>query len=118
MDRALHGARTGVNKSTVQRICSNNKIKPHRPETFRSSRVGYGALSRREESVPNTRAHTRPSYSAQGCGRAHMHDYICHGTITLLEAPTYLGGKIVSRTGESHTQVSWLRLLNRSPGKP
>jgi hypothetical protein len=47
----------------------------------------------------------------QGYSRTQTHDYIRHGTITLFAALSYLEGKIISRTEESHTHVEWLRFL-------
>src|SRR5258708_36637056 len=37
MERALDGARSQGEKSTVQRVWSHNEIKPHRLETFKIS---------------------------------------------------------------------------------
>ena len=39
--------------------------------------------------------------------------YIRHGTITLFAALSYLEGKIISRTEESHTHLEWLRFLKQ-----
>ena len=49
----------------------------------------------------------------KGYGRTQTHDYIRHGTITLFAALSYLEGKIISRTEESHTHVEWLRFLKQ-----
>src|ERR1700736_6282013 len=38
---------------------------------------------------------------------------IRHGTITLFAALSYLEGKIISRTEESHTHLEWLRFLKQ-----
>src|SRR5215831_2785930 len=39
----------------------------------------------------------------KGYSRTQTHDYIRQGTITLFAALSYLEGKIISRTEESHT---------------
>jgi transposase len=39
--------------------------------------------------------------------------YIRHGTITLFAALSYLEGKIISRTEQSHTHIEWLRFLKQ-----
>ena len=49
----------------------------------------------------------------KGYSRTQTHDYIRHGTITLFAALSYLEGKIISRTEESHTHLEWLRFLKQ-----
>ena len=46
-------------------------------------------------------------------GESQTHDYIRHGTITLFAALSYLEGKIISRTEQSHTHLEWLRFLKQ-----
>ena len=122
-----------VSKSTVQRIWSHNDIKPHRLETFKISNdpnfeekfwdvIGLyldpperalvlccdeksqcQALERTQRGLP----------LKKGYSRTQTHDYIRHGTITLFAALSYLEGKIISRTEESHTHVEWLRFLKQ-----
>jgi transposase len=122
-----------VSKSTVQRIWSHNDIKPHRLETFKISNdpnfeekfwdvIGLyldpperalvlccdeksqcQALERTQLGLPLKKAYRR----------TQTHDYIRHGTITLFAALSYLEGKVISRTEQSHTHVEWLRFLKQ-----
>jgi transposase len=123
----------GVSKSTVQRIWSHNEIKPHRLETFKISSdpnfeekfwdvIGLYldpperalVLCCDEKSQCQALERTqRPLPLRKGYGRTQTHDYIRHGTITLFAALSYLEGKIISRTEESHTHVEWLRFLKQ-----
>ena len=48
-----------------------------------------------------------------GHNRAHTHDYIRHGTITLFAALNYFEGKVISRTESKHTHVEWLWFLKQ-----
>ena len=85
MERALHGARSQVSKSTVQRVWSHNDIKPHRLETFKISNdpnfeekfwdvsgsiwirpSGHWCSVATEESVSSAGAHTTPPTSEEG----------------------------------------------------
>src|SRR5258705_1921761 len=122
-----------VSKSTVQRVWSHNEIKPHRLETFKISNdpnfeekfwdvIGLYldpperalVLCCDEKSQCQTLERTqRPLPLKKGYGRTQTHDYIRHGTITLFAALSYLEGKIISRTEESHTHVEWLRFLKQ-----
>jgi transposase len=45
--------------------------------------------------------------------RIWNHNDIRHGTITLFAALSYLEGKIISRTEQSHTHLEWLRFLKQ-----
>jgi transposase len=123
----------GVSKSTVQRIWSHNEIKPHRLETFKISNdpnfeekfwdvIGLYfdpperalVLCCDEKSQCQALERTqRPLPLRKGYGRTQTHDYIRHGTITLFAALSYLEGKIIARTEESHTHVEWLRFLKQ-----
>ena len=123
----------GVSKSTVQRIWSHNEIKPHRLETFKISNdpnfeekfwdvIGLYldpperalVLCCDEKSQCQALERTqRPLPLRKGYGRTQTHDYIRHGTITLFAALSYLEGKIISRTEDSHTHVEWLRFLKQ-----
>src|SRR6266436_6791237 len=122
-----------VSKSTVQRVWSHNEIKPHRLETFKISNdpnfeekfwdvIGLYldpperalVLCCDEKSQCQALERTqRPLPLKKGYGRTQTHDYIRHGTITLFAALSYLEGKIISRTEESHTHVEWLRFLKQ-----
>ena len=115
----------GVSKSTVQRIWSDNEIKPHRLETFKiSNDANYEekfwdviglyldpperalVLCCDEKSQCQALERTqRPLPLRKGYGRTQTHDYIHHGTITLFAALSYLEGK--------HTHVKWLRFLKQ-----
>src|SRR6201993_823505 len=122
-----------VSKSTVQRIWSHNEIKPHRLETFKVSNdpnfeekfwdvIGLYldpperalVLCCDEKSQCQALERTqRPLPLKKGYLRTQTHDYIRHGTITLFAALSYLEGKIISRTEQSHTHVEWLRFLKQ-----
>src|ERR1700741_2073421 len=122
-----------VSKSTVQRVWSHNEIKPHRLETFKISNdpnfeekfwdvIGLYlnpperalVLCCDEKSQCQALERTqRPLPLRKGYGRTQPHDYIRHGTITLFAALSYLEGKIISRTEDSHTHVEWLRFLKQ-----
>jgi transposase len=122
-----------VSKSTVQRIWSHSEIKPHRLETFKISNdpnfeekfwdvIGLYldpperalVLCCDEKSQCQALERTqRPLPLKKGYFRTQTHDYIRHGTITLFAALSYLEGKIISRTEESHTHIEWLRFLKQ-----
>lgn len=123
----------GVSASSVQRIWSDNDIKPHRVKTFKLSNdprfeekfwdvIGLylnppdralvlccdeksqcQALERTQLGLPL--AAKRP--------RTMTHDYVRHGTITLFAALEQMTGKLISRTEASHTHVEWLRFLKQ-----
>jgi len=114
-----------VSKSIVQRIWSHNEIKPHRLERFKISNdpnfeekfwdvIGlYLDPPERalvvccdEKSQCQALKRTqRPLPLKKGYVRSQTHDYIRHGTITLFAALSYLEGKIISRTEESHIHI-------------
>ena len=78
------------------------------------ARKSFSALLRRERSVPGAGARTQRGLPRKkGYSRTQTHDYIRHGTITLFAALSYLEGKIISRTEESHTHLEWLRFLKQ-----
>ena len=123
----------GVSASSVQRIWSDNDIKPHRVKTFKLSNdprfeekfwdvIGLylnppdqalvlccdeksqcQALERTQLGLPL--APKRP--------RTMTHDYVRHGTITLFAALEQMTGKLITRTEASHTHVEWLRFLKQ-----
>ena len=112
----------GVSASSVQRIWSDNDIKPHRVKTFKLSNdprfeekfwdvIGLylnppdralvlccdeksqcQALERTQLGLPL--APKRP--------RTMTHDYVRHGTITLFAALEQMTGKLITRTEASH----------------
>jgi len=123
----------GISASSVQRIWSDNDIKPHRVKTFKLSNdpsfeekfwdvIGLylnppdralvlccdeksqcQALERTQLGLPL--APRRP--------RTMTHDYVRHGTITLFAALEQVTGKLITRTEASHTHVEWLRFLKQ-----
>jgi transposase len=122
-----------VSKSTVQRIWNHNDIRPHRLDTFKISNdpnfevkfwdvIGLYidpperalVLCCDEKSQCQALERTqRPLPLKKGYARTQTHDYIRHGTITLFAALSYLEGKIISRTEQSHTHIEWLRFLKQ-----
>jgi len=122
-----------VSHSTVQRLWHANDLKPHQTKTFKISTdpnfeekfwdvIGLyltppdkalilccdeksqcQALERTQLALPLER----------GYRKTVTHDYIRHGTITLLAALDYLQGKVFSRLVQKHTHVEWLRFLKQ-----
>src|SRR6185437_5652267 len=127
------GRHAGISASSVQRIWSNNDLKPHRVRTFKLSNdprfeekfwdvIGLyldppaqaivlccdeksqcQALERTQLGLPL--APRRP--------RTMTHDYTRHGTITLFAALDAMKGKLIARTEARHTHVEWLRFLKQ-----
>jgi transposase len=123
----------GVSASSVQRIWSQNDLKPHRVKTFKLSNdphfeakfwdvIGLyldppakamvlccdeksqcQALERTQLGLPL--APKRP--------RTMTHDYTRHGTVTLFAALNVLEGKLITRTEARHSHVEWLRFLKQ-----
>ena len=123
----------GISASSVQRIWSDNDIKPHRVKTFKlpndpnfekkfwdviglylnppdqalvlccDEKSQCQALERTQLGLPL--APKRP--------RTMTHDYVRHGTITLFAALEQMTGKLITRTEASHTHVEWLRFLKQ-----
>src|SRR5438477_8384771 len=125
--------KAGVSKATVQRLWAANDIKPHLWRTFKLSTdmqfeskfwdvIGLCldppekalVLCCDEKSQCQALERTQPGLPLKkGYSRTQTHDYIRHGTITLFAALSYLEGKIISRTEESHTHLEWLRFLKQ-----
>src|SRR5438034_6599280 len=123
----------GVSKSQVQRWWRANDLKPHLRRTFKLSNdpnfeekfwdvIGLYldppekalVLCCDEKSQCQALERTQPGLPLKkGYSRTQTHDYIRHGTITLFAALSYLEGKIISRTEESHTHLEWLRFLKQ-----
>ncbi|MDQ5863082.1 MAG: IS630 family transposase [Actinomycetota bacterium] len=122
-----------VSKSTVQRLWSNNDIKPHLIRTFKISNdprfeekfwdvIGLYlnppdkalVLCCDEKSQCQALERTQPGLPL-GVGhiKTATHDYIRHGTVTLFAALNYLEGKIVSMLAEKHRHQEWLKFLKR-----
>lgn len=123
----------GVSASSVQRIWSQNDLKPHVVKTFKLSNdpkfeekfwdvIGLyldpparalvlccdeksqcQALERTQLGLPL--AAKRP--------RTMTHDYTRHGTVTLFAALNALEGRLITRTEARHTHVEWLRFLKQ-----
>jgi transposase len=122
---------TGVSKSRVQQLWSQNDLKPHLTRTFKLSNdpqfapkfwdiIGLylnppqkalvlccdeksqcQALERTQAGLPLGVGHIR----------TRTHDYTRHGTVTLFAALSYLDGKILSQTAQQHTHKEWLAFL-------
>jgi transposase len=123
----------GVSASSVQRIWSQNDLKPHRVKTFKLSNdphfeekfwdvIGLyldppakamvlccdeksqcQALERTQLGLPL--APKRP--------RTMTHDYTRPGTVTLFAALNVLEGTLITRTEARHSHVEWLRFLKQ-----
>ena len=124
-----------VSVSTVHALWKANNIKPHLSRTFKLSNDPHfetkfwdvielclnpparalvlccdeksqcQALERTQPGLPLGVGHIRT--------RTRTHDYLRHGTVTLFAAPSYLDGKILSRTAPQHTHKEWLAFLKQ-----
>jgi transposase len=125
-------ARTAdVSIGTVHALWQANDIKPHLTRTFKLSNdpqfeakfwdvIGLYlnppdkalVLCCDEKSQCQALERTQPGLPL-GVGhiKTRTHDYIRHGTVTLLAALSYLDGKILSRTAQRHTHKEWLAFL-------
>src|SRR6516225_11565346 len=123
----------GISQASVQRLWAANDIKPHLWRTFKRSNdkqfeakfwdvIGLYldppekalVLCCDEQSQCQALERTQRRLPLKkGYSRTQTHDYIRHGTITLFAALSYLEGKIISRTEESHTHLEWLRFLKQ-----
>lgn len=122
-----------VSASTVQRLWHSNDIQPHLTRTFKISTDAHFeekfwdviglylnppdkalVLCCDEKSQCQALERTQPALPL-GIGhiRTATHDYIRHGTITLLAALNYLEGKIVSMLAAKHRHQEWLKFLKR-----
>jgi transcriptional regulator with XRE-family HTH domain len=123
----------GVSKNTVQRLWSENDIKPHITRTFKLSNdphfetkfwdvIGLYlnppdralVLCCDEKSQCQALERTQPGLPL-GIGhvRTRTHDYYRHGTVTLFAALNYLDGKVFSLTAPEHTHREWLAFLKK-----
>lgn len=128
MARAL-----GVSKATVQRVWSENEIKPHLTRVFKLSadpdfetkfwdviglylnpperavvlccdeKCQIQALQRSQPGLPLGKGHIR----------TQTHDYYRNGTVTLFAALDYLQGKVIAYTARAHTHRQWLEFLKQ-----
>lgn len=123
----------GVSPATVQRLWSQNEIKPHLVRTFKLSRdphfeekfwdvIGLYldppakalVLCCDEKSQCQAIERTQPGLPL-GVGqiRTKTHDYRRHGTITLFAALNYLTGKISRFIAPRHSHAEWLAFLKQ-----
>jgi transposase len=123
----------GVSKATVQRVWSENQIKPHLTRVFKLStdpdfetkfwdviglylnppeqavvlccdeKSQIQALQRSQPGLPLGKGHIR----------TQTHDYYRNGTVTLFAALDYLQGKVIAHTAQKHTHRQWLEFLKR-----
>jgi hypothetical protein len=123
----------GISPSTVQRVWSQNDVKPHVVKTFKLSTdpkfdekfwdviglyldppVNALVLCCDEKSQCQALERTQLGLPlAPKRPRTMTHDYKRHGTITLFAAPSAATGKLIARTEASHTHVEWLRFLKQ-----
>jgi Homeodomain-like domain len=130
--RAMANA-LGVSKATVQRVWSDNEIKPHLTRVFKLStdpdfetkfwdviglylnppekavvlccdeKSQIQALQRSQPGLPPGKGHIR----------TETHDYYRNGTVTLFAALDYLQGKVIAYTVQTHTHRRWLEFLKQ-----
>jgi transposase len=123
----------GVSKATVQRVWSENEIKPHLTRVFKLStdpdfeakfwdviglylnppeqavvlccdeKSQIQALQRSQPGLPLGKGHIR----------TQTHDYYRNGTVTLFAALDYLHGKVIAHTAQKHTHRQWLEFLKQ-----
>jgi transposase/transposase-like protein len=123
----------GISKATVQRVWSENEIKPHLTRVFKLStdpdfetkfwdviglylnppeqavvlccdeKSQIQALQRSQPGLPLGKGHIR----------TQTHDYYRNGTVTLFAALDYLQGKVIAHTAQKHTHRQWLEFLKR-----
>ena len=123
----------GVSKATVQRVWSENEIKPHLTRVFKLStdpdfeakfwdviglylnpperavvlccdeKSQIQALQRNQPGLPLGKGHIR----------TQTHDYYRNGTVTLFAALDYLQGKVIAHTAQTHTHRQWLEFLKQ-----
>jgi transposase len=123
----------GLSPSTVQRVWSQNEIKPHLTRTFKLSNdpqfeqkfwdvIGLYldppakalVLCCDEKSQCQAIERTQPGLPlGMGQIRTKTHDYRRHGTITFFAALNYLNGKLSRFIAPRHTHVEWLAFLKQ-----
>jgi transposase len=124
---------SGISHTSVHRLWTSNRIKPHRIKTFKVSNdprfeekfwdvIGLYldppekavVLCCDEKSQCQALERTQPGLPL-GLGhiQTKTHDYIRHGTTTLFAALDYLEGTVMERTESRHTHVEWLRFLKQ-----
>ena len=123
----------GVSKATVQRVWSENEIKPHLTRVFKLSAdpdfeakfwdvIGLYlnppeqavVLCCDEKSQIQALQRTQPGLPlGKGYIRTQTHDYYRNGTVTLFAALDYLQGKVIAQTAQKHTHRQWLEFLKQ-----
>ena len=123
----------GVSKATVQRVWSQNEIKPHLTRVFKlSSDPDFEAkfwdviglylnppeqavvLCCDEKSQIQALQRSQPGLPlGKGHIRTQTHDYYRNGTVTLFAALDYLEGKVIAHTAQKHTHRQWLEFLKQ-----
>ena len=127
----------GVSKATVQRVWSQNEIKPHLTRVFKlSSDPDFEAkfwdviglylnppeqavvLCCDEKSQIQALQRSQPGLPlGKGHIRTQTHDYYRNGTVTLFAALDYLEGKVIAHTAQKHTHRQWLDFSSKSTAK-
>jgi transposase len=123
----------GVSKATVQRVWSENEIKPHLTRVFKLSTdpdfeakfwdvIGLYlnpperavVLCCDEKSQIQALQRSQPGLPlGEGHIRTQTHDYYRNGTVTLFAALDYLQGKVIAYTAQTHTHRQWLEFLKQ-----
>jgi hypothetical protein len=121
----------GVSKASVQRVWSQNQIKPHLTRVFKlSSDPDFEAkfwdviglyLHPPEQAVVLCCDEKSQIQSLQRgllpLGKGHIrtqtHDYYRNGTVTLFAALDYLEGKVIAHTAQKHAHRQWLEFLKQ-----
>ena len=130
----------GVSHMTVHRVWRDNRLQPHRTETFKFSPdprlvekvtdlVGLYldppekalVLSVDEKSQIQALDRTQPLLPMRpGQPERHTHDYVRHGTATLFAALDVASGEVVGKISRQHRHqefLDFLKLLDRTyPG--
>ena len=127
----------GVSKATVQRVWSENEIKPHRTRVFKlSSDPDFEAkfwdviglyLNPPERAVVlccdekcqiQALQRSQPGLPlGQGHIRTQTHDYYRNGTVTLFAALDYLQGKVIAYTAQHIPTASGWSFSSKSTAK-
>ena len=131
--RARLAKRVGVSASTVGRVWREEKLKPHRSETFKYSNdpqleekvidvVGLYldpperaiVLSVDEKTQVQALNRTQPMLPLRpGLPERRTHDYQRHGTVNLFAALEVATGKVTHETRDRHTGADFLAFLKR-----
>ena len=133
MDLPRDGSRVRCLQATVQRVWSQNEIKPHLTRVFKlSSDPNFEAkfwdviglylnppeqavvLCCDEKSQIQALQRSQPGLPlGKGHIRTQTHDYYRNGTVTLFAALDYLEGKVIAHTAQKHTHRQWVEFLKQ-----